>query len=262
MKRAISYVSLFMLSHLALSFFLAMTPFYSYANALTFLLPLLLFLTPPFRELPRERLEFSLRPLAAFLPLFPVFLCAVILTSTLTAFVSSVIGYIPSPVLPSGGVIEVALTHILLPAICEELFCRYACLSLLSPYGKSGAVVISALMFSIMHGNFYQMPYAFVAGLLLGAITLCSHSVIPAIIFHILNNLISVVIYYSGDGATLAIYGVTLILLPVGFAIAVKNGAYRSLCETMTDGSARSYLSALISPLAIIYILIMLALAV
>ena len=262
MKRAMNLVCLLMFLQLALSFTLSLASIRLYLLPLSFLLPVSLLFVSGYRSQKREKISFSFSPVLSFLPLFPAFLGTVLLTSSLTAVISAAVGYVPSPVIPTGSGVEIFFTHIIFPAFSEELFCRYACLSLLSPYGKKGAVLASAVLFAIMHANFYQMPYAFVAGIFLGGITIASGSVIPAIAFHILNNAISVIVYFSGTGVTLAVYGAAFVLLPVGIAVCAKTGAYGKLRDIALDTTAREGFLSLLSPLAVLYILIMLVLAV
>lgn len=55
------------------------------------------------------------------------------------------------------------------------------------------AVVVSALVFGIIHMNPAQMLFAFLAGLVLGWLYMRTHSVLPGIVGHILNNSMAVV---------------------------------------------------------------------
>ena len=50
------------------------------------------------------------------------------------------------------------------------------------------AIAVSALLFAIVHLNPAQMPHAFLLGLLLGWIYCRTHSILPGIIFHWINN--------------------------------------------------------------------------
>lgn len=92
-----------------------------------------------------------------------------------------------------GGYFVVA---ILVP-LCEELVFRGAILRTLLGYGeKDGgkalrpwtAIALSALIFSLAHGNPAQMPHAFILGLLLGWLYQRTGSIIPGLILHIVNN--------------------------------------------------------------------------
>lgn len=57
-------------------------------------------------------------------------------------------------------------------------------------------LILTAIMFSIMHGNPAQMPHAFLIGLLLSWLAYCSGSIVPGILLHAVNNSLSVVMYH------------------------------------------------------------------
>ena len=84
------------------------------------------------------------------------------------------------------------ITTARVPAFCEEFLFRGTILSTLMPYGKSTAVVVSALCFGLMHGNLYQFLYTTVAGLILGAVYVATDSIWPSTIIHMLNNALSI----------------------------------------------------------------------
>ncbi|MBR6708891.1 MAG: CPBP family intramembrane metalloprotease [Clostridia bacterium] len=81
------------------------------------------------------------------------------------------------------------LSIVLVPAFCEELLFRGVILDRLLPYGKTAAILISAVAFGLMHGNFEQLFYATVAGIMLGLCYAETHSIWPGVIVHMLNNL-------------------------------------------------------------------------
>lgn len=86
----------------------------------------------------------------------------------------------------------------LLAPLSEELVLRGAILrSLLrspklSPWG---AIVISAVLFAVMHFNPAQMPHAFLIGLLLGWMYYRTGSILPGVAFHWINNTVAYVLY-------------------------------------------------------------------
>ena len=84
------------------------------------------------------------------------------------------------------------ITVALVPAFCEEFLFRGVVLSTLMPYGKSTAVVVSAVCFGLMHGNFHQFLYTTVAGLILGAVYVVTDSIWPSTIIHMINNALSI----------------------------------------------------------------------
>lgn len=99
------------------------------------------------------------------------------------------------PTTTMGWVIAVIYICICAP-IFEEIFYRRIILGSLRRYGDTFAIVISAILFGIMHGNFSQFFYAFALGLIYGYIVVRSNSIIPAIILHALNNSISTFALY------------------------------------------------------------------
>ena len=96
------------------------------------------------------------------------------------------------PVLFVIQIIHVAL----IPAILEELLARHIILTELAPYSRGFAVMVSALMFSLMHMNPIQMPFAFISGLAMAYTTVATGSVIPTFFLHFINNSISIVLTF------------------------------------------------------------------
>lgn len=80
---------------------------------------------------------------------------------------------------------------VILAPIIEEFIYRGLILSVLAKYSKTGAVFLSALAFGLMHGNIPQAISAFFTGLLFATIAMKYHSIIPSIVIHMLNNLLS-----------------------------------------------------------------------
>ena len=56
------------------------------------------------------------------------------------------------------------------------------------------AILLSALVFGIIHGNPAQIPFAFVLGLLLGWLYYITGSLLPGILLHFINNTTSVIL--------------------------------------------------------------------
>jgi len=82
----------------------------------------------------------------------------------------------------------------LLPAFCEEFLHRGLLLNEISKIGYKKAIILSALLFSLIHFNINQISYAFVIGLILAVVVVVSKNIWPAIIIHFINNGISVYI--------------------------------------------------------------------
>jgi len=73
--------------------------------------------------------------------------------------------------------------------IAEELIFRGYIQGVLSRFGKKFAILCSALLFGIFHGNLVQTPYAFFAGLLLGYVA-AEYHIGWAIGIHMFNNFV------------------------------------------------------------------------
>lgn len=81
--------------------------------------------------------------------------------------------------------------------VAEEVACRYGIAGSLTEERKLprwSVVVLSALIFSLLHLNPAQMLVAFIMGLLFGWLYVISGSLWPALVCHVLNNAASVLI--------------------------------------------------------------------
>jgi len=79
----------------------------------------------------------------------------------------------------------------LLPAIFEELFFRGIVMQSLRPYGDGFAILVSSVLFALLHGNLVQIPNALLCGLVLGYFAIRSGNVVTAMIMHFVYNFIS-----------------------------------------------------------------------
>ncbi len=90
-----------------------------------------------------------------------------------------------------------------LPAIFEEFSHRGVLLSGLQSRGSEyGAVILSAVMFGLMHTNPSQMIFATFGGLVFGVAVVKCDSIIPAMCAHFGNNAIAVFLDYSTQRQT------------------------------------------------------------
>lgn len=83
-----------------------------------------------------------------------------------------------------------------LPAIFEELLFRGIILNGLRQYGKWTAIIVSALLFALIHGNIDQLVYPFLLGLIFAVIADRTSSTVPTIFAHFVNNCTVIVINY------------------------------------------------------------------
>ena len=84
-----------------------------------------------------------------------------------------------------------------LPGFGEELAHRGLLLGNMRNNGLKRAILLSALMFGLAHLNVAQFGYAFVVGLILGASTMITRSIFPAMIIHATSNFCSLYLSYA-----------------------------------------------------------------
>ena len=82
----------------------------------------------------------------------------------------------------------------ILAPIAEELLYRKILCTRLLPLGEGWAVVISAAVFALAHGNFYQCVYAFTLGLFFGFIYVKTGKLGYSIFYHFMINLLGGVV--------------------------------------------------------------------
>lgn len=89
------------------------------------------------------------------------------------------------------------LVSAVLPGICEETAHRGLLLKGLSGHGQKTALILSSLLFGLMHMNIDQFFYATLIGFLVGYLALICDSIYPAMIIHFMNNFLSTFAGYS-----------------------------------------------------------------
>jgi membrane protease YdiL (CAAX protease family) len=96
-------------------------------------------------------------------------------------------------------IISVILVGII-PAFVEEMFFRGIILSgFKENYSHKKAIIISSLLFGIIHLNPWQFVAAFIIGLISALICLQTKSILPSIYMHLFNNMLSVLVIKYGD---------------------------------------------------------------
>ncbi len=79
-----------------------------------------------------------------------------------------------------------------LPALLEEMIFRGYYMQVLRPYGDWFAVFMTSILFSLMHGNLQQVPFAFLVGLALGWLLIYTNNIWLPVAVHFINNALSV----------------------------------------------------------------------
>ena len=96
---------------------------------------------------------------------------------------------------PTSLVLNLVSTAVL-PALLEEMVMRGYVLGALRRYGDKLAVILSAALFGLIHGNVLQLPFAFVLGLVFGWLVVQTGSIWPSVVLHFGNNAMAVLLDY------------------------------------------------------------------
>ena len=154
-------------------------------------------------------------------------------------------------------------------ALVEEISLRGSVMQNLRKYGDTFAVVMSAVVFGIMHMNLVQAPFAMIVGLGLGFITVKTGSIWPAIVVHAINNFFSTVSTYLPQWGvdekavniiySLALYAFLGLGVVFGYFFIRRAGRispYQNNGSVLTTGEkAKAFL---LSPTILIAMLVML----
>ena len=228
--------------------------------ALSLLLPLLLL-----RRAPEGTKRPALLPRTPsgylLLLLLPAFILTVLGVSVGWGALADLIGLPLTGAVPMDSLPLALLFDALIPAVCEELFCRGAVYAALRPLGRRVAIPVSALIFALMHANPAQIPYALVAGLCLGALYEASGGLLLPILFHLASNVLSLLLMNGLPAVptVLVLAGLTLL---GGLPLLALRRRIRLSLPASGDVPPRQALRALASPALILWLLLILILTV
>ncbi len=130
------------------------------------------------------------------------------------------------------------------PAIFEEFAFRGVIMQPLRKYGDWFAIIVSGVMFGLVHGNIMQMPFAIVAGVALGYAAIVTDSLWTGIVIHFLNNFLSVIFSWARTGlsdgtnmifSAIFTYGIILIGVVALAGYAWKNPRMMKLYPSRVD---------------------------
>ena len=159
-----------------------------------------------------------------------------ILSSMFTGFLEK-IGFVndatPLPTDTAAGwhiPLLVVLGGAILPALVEEFALRGIALGALKKFGNGFAIILTAILFGIMHGNIEQIPFAFMLGLYLGFAVIRTGTMWTAVAIHLINNGFAFLLdMLSGNLSTLEIntisyfyFMLTVVLTVVGILLGSR----------------------------------------
>ena len=151
----------------------------------------------------------------------------------------------------------------ILGPISEELLFRGFLLRMLKPWGKQTAILVSALIFGLFHGNIIQIPFAFLVGLVLGYVTV-EYSILWAIVLHIFNNLVMSDLFgrlaqvIPETVSSVLLYGILLACTAVAVVLVIRNRDRVKEFFTANPCDRKAMLAMVTSPGVLIFSTIML----
>jgi membrane protease YdiL (CAAX protease family) len=115
------------------------------------------------------------------------------------------------------------LLAVFVAPFAEEILFRGFLYKILAPYGGQYYVLISALLFSLFHMNFNQIPATFVLGLLLAYVMYRTGNILIPIVLHFINNLISSIgaFFLESPNGILVIAGVIMGFIVAGLVVGI-----------------------------------------
>ena len=121
-----------------------------------------------------------------------------------------------------GNQVIAVLTIAIMAPFAEELAFRAVMMkSSKKAFEMAGCIVLTALMFGLMHMNPLQSLYALPIGVALGFVAYKFNSVVPAIIIHAINNTIAIVIPSILGRAVSTIEGAIMFVVFVALAFVL-----------------------------------------
>lgn len=188
---------------------------------------------------PKEPLpikEKSKLSVGAFIKIFIICMGATYLFNFVSIGINLLIGLLKHS--PVGNPLDAVLANQNLPLqifvvaisapIIEEIIFRKLLLDRLRPYGDKSAIWVSALAFSLFHGNLSQALYALVLGMIFAYIVIRTNDIRYSIALHILVNLfgsaIMPLLANSSNIAFVLIAGLLVwVFLIAGIILAILN---------------------------------------
>lgn len=186
----------------------------------------------------------------------PLLILAGLAVITASAYVNSwlcdLIGYeIPLELISpqdysNPSVVIMYMTTALAPAFAEEFLFRGVIYGNLRPFGKTQAILISSVLFALMHQNIGQFFYTFAGGVAMALMYELTGNIWCSILYHMFNNELAVlteVLYYGkfGDAVEpLLMLWDTIVLVLGSISILILIFYYKrkaSEAKSVTDPS-------------------------
>lgn len=91
-----------------------------------------------------------------------------------------------------------------LPGICEEFLFRGAIFPAFEAEGSKRGMLLSAVLFTLLHGSVTGAPIQFILGVILAVLVFWTDSIYAGLIYHTVHNAASILLQYIQDHAVVA----------------------------------------------------------
>ena len=151
--------------------------------------------------------------------------------------------------------------------IIEELVYRGLVLKSLEKYGKVFAIIVSSIVFGVMHMNLPQSVFATAVGLVLGYITV-NYSIKWSILLHIINNclfgdLLSYALNRLPENVqNIIYYAIVIAMFVIGAIILIINRNKIRNYINLNNSSVSTYVRAFLTPGLAVFVIGCTALAI
>ena len=133
-----------------------------------------------------------------------------------------------SPAMPQSGFATLIyfMAMCVVPAVLEELLCRGAMQGILRRWGVWFSIIVSSVIFTLLHGDIAQMPGVFALSVLLGLSAYATGSLLPGIVLHFANNTVAFCFMLAGQklNGAMALGISVYMMLIICIAAAVCTG--------------------------------------
>ncbi|RPF43086.1 CAAX prenyl protease-like protein [Hydrogenoanaerobacterium saccharovorans] len=99
----------------------------------------------------------------------------------------------PSSTIENMSIIPTFLVVGIIAPVVEEYIFRGILIDKLRAYGEAICVFASAFLFSLLHGNSYQLISTFIIGAVLAYVTVKTNTIVYAILIHMSNNILAII---------------------------------------------------------------------
>jgi len=156
-------------------------------------------------------------------------LCYLLINPVVISFNSLIYNFFPTNdlkySLTTSNYLISIISMAILPAIAEELLFRGIIFKGLQKSGNTFAIIISSKMFALFHLSLDQTIYPFIMGIILAVIMCHENNIIYCIIFHFLNNFLTLTLKYFNISLVFnhwSYYILAIFCLAIFIFVAVK----------------------------------------